>query len=107
MMFQDQKETIRRTAEFLGKTATEEQIADLCEHLKFTKMAANPAINMELIVPQKDVPENDKFIRKGKVGDWRNYMSEGLSQRFDEWTEKHSGGSGLDFDKQTVLYDED
>ncbi|XP_033205932.1 sulfotransferase 2 [Bombus vancouverensis nearcticus] len=106
-MKKDQKETIRRTAEFLGKTATEEQIADLCEHLKFTKMAVNPAINMELIVPQKDVPENDKFIRKGRVGDWKNYMSEGLSQRFDEWTEKHSGGSGLDFDKQTILYDED
>lgn len=107
MILQDQSETIRRTAKFLGKTPTEKQIADLSEHLKFSKMAANPAINMELIVPQKDVPENDKFIRKGKVGDWRNYMSEELSQTFDEWIERHSRESGLVFDKEAMSYDEE
>lgn len=107
MIFQDQSETIRRTAKFLGETPTEKQIADLSEHLKFSKMAANPAINMELIVPQKDVPENDKFIRKGKVGDWRNYMSAELSQTFDEWIERHSSGSGLVFDKEAMSYDEE
>lgn len=104
---QDQAAAIRRTARFLGKTATDEQIAELSEHLKFSKMAANPAVNLDHILPHKDLSENEKFIRKGKVGDWRNYMSEELSQRFDEWSEKHLRGSGLDFDKEVDSYDEE
>lgn len=62
-------------------------------------MAANPAINLEGIITNYDPsdPEN-KFIRKGKVGDWKNYMSEDLSRRFDEWTEKNLAGTGLTFD---------
>ena len=31
-----------------------------------------------------------KFIRKGKVGDWRNHFSEDLNKRFDEWIEKNN-----------------
>ncbi|XP_076295565.1 sulfotransferase 2 [Lasioglossum baleicum] len=106
-MKKNQAEAIRRTAKFLGKTASEEQIKGLCEHLEFSKMAANPAINLEHIMPQKDVPEDSKFIRKGKVGDWRNYMSQELSQRFDEWTERKLSGSGLDYNKYTVSRDEE
>ncbi|KOC59248.1 Estrogen sulfotransferase [Habropoda laboriosa] len=106
-MKKDQEKAIKRTAKFLGKTVTDEQIAELSEHLKFSKMAANPAINLEHILPQKDVPENDKFIRKGKIGDWRNYMSEELSERFDEWTEKHLRGSGLDFDREVISCNEE
>ncbi|XP_026674212.1 sulfotransferase family cytosolic 1B member 1 [Ceratina calcarata] len=105
-MKKDQVGAIKKTAEFLGKTVTEEQIGELSEHLKFSKMATNPAINLEHILPQKDLPDDDKFIRKGKVGDWRNYMSEELSQRFDEWTEKNLRGSGLDFDKEILSYEE-
>lgn len=91
----------------MGKTVTDEQIADLSEHLKFSKMAANPATNLEQILPLKDLPENEKFIRKGKVGDWKNYMSEKLSQRFDEWTEKHLNNSSLEFNKTLISYNEE
>ncbi|XP_034178892.1 sulfotransferase 2 [Osmia lignaria lignaria] len=106
-MKKNQVEAIKKTAKFLGKNVTEEEITGLSEHLKFSKMAANPAINLESILPQKGVSDDDKFLRKGKVGDWRNYMSEELSQRFDEWTEKHLRGSGLDFDKEVVTYEEE
>ncbi|XP_053975783.1 luciferin sulfotransferase [Hylaeus volcanicus] len=106
-MKKDQVEAIKRTAKFMGKRVTDKQIAELCEHLKFSKMAANPAVNMEHILPQQNVTEDDKFIRKGKVGDWKNYMSEELSRRFDEWTEKHLRNSGLDFDRGVIHYDEE
>ncbi|XP_043265449.1 luciferin sulfotransferase [Colletes gigas] len=105
-MKKNQTAVIKRTAKFLGKNVTDEQITDLSEHLKFSKMAANPAINLQHILPNKNVPEDEKFIRKGKVGDWRNYMSEELSQRFDEWTEKHLLNSGCDFDREIISYDE-
>lgn len=41
--------------------------------------------------------EGRKFIRKGRVGDWKNYMSEAMSGKFDEWVEKGLKGTGLSF----------
>lgn len=104
---QNQTDAIKRTAKFLGKSVMDEQIAELGEHLEFSKMAANPAVNLEQIVSQKNVSADEKFIRKGKVGDWRNYMSEELSRRFDEWTEKHLRSSGLDFNSEIISLDEE
>ncbi|KAI4491865.1 hypothetical protein M0804_003257 [Polistes exclamans] len=94
----DQVEIIKKTTKFLDKTITNEQIIELSEHLKFSKMAANPAVNLEQILKQKGADENDpnaKFIRKGKVGDWKNYMSEDLSIKFDNWMKKHLEGTDL------------
>jgi hypothetical protein len=99
-MKKDQSAAIYKTAQFLGKPVTEKEVEGLTQHLKFSKMAANPAVNMEFLLEQmKDKVQPDcKFIRKGKVGDWRNYMSDDLSRRFDEWTEKNLKNTGLSFD---------
>lgn len=95
-MKKDQLAAIMKTAQFLEKTVTAEQADELAKHLEFSKMAANPAINLESVLTKNtDAP---KFIRKGQVGDWRNHMSEDLSCKFDEWTENHSKGTGLHFD---------
>ncbi|XP_015594919.1 sulfotransferase family cytosolic 1B member 1 [Cephus cinctus] len=99
-MKKDQAAVIKRTAKFLNKLITEEQVSELCEHLRFSNMAANPAINMELLLQQKGISQKDpdmKFIRKGKVGDWRNYMSDELARKFDEWTEKNVRGTDFKF----------
>ncbi|XP_032665688.1 luciferin sulfotransferase-like [Odontomachus brunneus] len=98
-MKQNQAATIKKTAAFLGKNVTDEQIAKLCEHLTFSKMAANPSVNFEFMLSDENRQEdpNYKFIRKGKIGDWINYMSEDLSQRFDKWTEENLRGTGLQF----------
>ena len=107
-MKKNQEGAIKRTAKFLGKSVTEEQVAGLCEHLKFSTMAANPAVNMEDFFLKTDATENEnKFIRKGKVGDWRNYMSEELSKRFDEWITKHLHGVGHNFYTDLVSRDEE
>jgi len=97
IFLQDQVVIIKRAAEFLSKNITNEQIAKLCEHLKFSKMAENPSVNMQLLLTNEENDPNSKFIRKGKVGDWTNYMSQDLAQRFDEWTNEHLHGTGLQF----------
>lgn len=105
--FQDQIAVINKAAKFLGKNITDEQINELREHLKFKKMATNPSMNMEMLL--ENVPTNDpnlKFIRKGQIGDWKNYMSEELARRFDEWTEKHLYGTGLKFDTNIIVDEE-
>jgi estrone sulfotransferase len=90
----------------LGKNITNEQIVELCEHLKFSKMAANPSVNMQLLLTNEENDPNSKFIRKGKVGDWTNYMSQDLAQRFDEWMNKHLHGTGLQF-HMDIISDEE
>lgn len=100
---------IKKTAKFLGKSVTDEQIVGLCEHLKFSKIAANPSVNVQLLLDDKEDSKNDpnlKFIRKGKVGDWTNYMSQDLAQRFDKWTEEHLRGTGLKFDTDIMFEEE-
>jgi len=109
MSLQDQVAAIKKTAKFLGKTVTDEQVIGLCEHLKFSKIVANPSVNVQLLLDDKDELNNDpnfKFIRKGKVGDWTNHMSEDLARRFDEWTEEHLRGTDLKFDTD-VMSDEE
>lgn len=76
----------------------------LVDHLSFTKMRQNPAINLEPILEkmydspsERPDPEN-KFIRKGQVGDWRNYMSDEMSEKFDKMNEKYWTDIGLTFD---------
>ncbi|EFN86019.1 Sulfotransferase family cytosolic 1B member 1 [Harpegnathos saltator] len=102
-MKQDQVAVIKKTATFLDKNVTDEQIVELCEHLKFSKMTANPSVNMEMMLDKtRQNDPNHKFIRKGKIGDWVNYMSKDLSQRFDKWTEEHLRGTGLQLQMDVV-----
>lgn len=109
-IFQDQAGVIRKTAKFLNKTITDKQVEGLSKHLTFSSMAANPAVNLEYLLAQKKSSEqndpDEKFIRKGKVGDWRNYMSEELSDRFDEWTERNLKNTGLSFDTVSLEIEE-
>lgn len=103
-MKKDLKASIRQVAAFLGKDLTEEQVAALDDHLSFNSMKKNPALNLEPILVMMEKPSLDKtnpnetFIRKGQVGDWKNYMSQELSAKFDAFTEDNIKGTGLAFE---------
>ncbi|KAL4708479.1 hypothetical protein ACJJTC_014087 [Scirpophaga incertulas] len=102
-MKRDLPSVVRRTATFLNKELTDDQVAKLCDHLSFKNMKNNRAVNLEAILERsfgKSYLEqtNLRFIRKGEIGDWKNYMSEDLSRRFDEWAEKNIQGTGLSFE---------
>ncbi|KAM7359796.1 sulfotransferase 2 isoform 1-T2 [Cochliomyia hominivorax] len=108
-MKRDLPAVIRKCANFLkiDYQITDEDMKRICEHLKFDKMQSNPAVNLEPILSQIDATdkndgttekEESKFIRKGQIGDWKNYISAEMSERFDEWIVMNSRGSGLTFD---------
>jgi len=83
---------------------TDEQVSALEDHLSFNSMKKNPALNLEPILammekqPSKEANPDETFIRKGKVGDWKNYMSEELSAKFDKFTEENLKGTDLVFE---------
>lgn len=91
-------------AKFLDKNYTDEQVESLVEHLSFSKMRQNPAINLEPILekiyesPESRPDPDNKFIRKGQVGDWRNYMSDEIAARFDEMNRQYWSDIGLNFE---------
>lgn len=92
-------EMIEKCAKFLNNeenSITKEQTQIMCDYLKFDKMQKNPAVNLEPIIGYDEQPV--KFIRKGQIGDWKNYMDEEMSGRFDKWIEEKFGGSGLEFE---------
>lgn len=67
-------------------------------------MKKNPALNLEPILAMMEKPgpsetnPDETFIRKGKVGDWKNYMSNELSEKFDKFTEENLKGTDLAFE---------
>ncbi|XP_063706115.1 luciferin sulfotransferase-like [Culicoides brevitarsis] len=89
--------TIEKCAKFLNREPlTDDQMQTMCDYLKFDKMQKNPAVNLEPVIGSEDLPV--KFIRKGQIGDWKNYMDEEMSARFDTWIEEKFRGSGLEFE---------
>lgn len=100
-MKKDLPSTIHKCAKFLGveNRITDIDVAQMCDHLKFDRMQKNPAVNITSYLPVNgDKDKNVQFIRKGQIGDWKNYMSDELSVRFDEWIRMNTDGTGLEFE---------
>lgn len=83
-----------KTATFLGKKLTSDQVSILSEHLSFANMKANPAVNYQHEVAQFQVITGSKiggdFIRNGNVDQWKTVMSPDVIKRFDDWIAKCS-----------------
>lgn len=100
-MKKDLPSTIHKCAKFLGVAdcITQEDVMRMCDHLNFDRMQKNPAVNIESYLNfNRDNEKGPQFIRKGQIGDWKNYMSNELSDRFDEWTRINTADTGLEFD---------
>lgn len=108
-MKRDYPTIIKKCAKFMNinYVLSDNDIVKLCEYLKFDHMQKNPAVNLEdLIQPSVNNNHNNNgnhivkknFIRKGQIGDWKHYMSDSISMKFDKWIADNSEGTGLTFD---------
>lgn len=100
-MKRDLPSIITKCAKFLNSsnTLTAADIQKMCDHLDVHKMQRNPAVNLEPILGINEFKgKGVKFIRKGQIGDWRNYMTDDISDKFDRWIREKMSGSGLEFD---------
>jgi hypothetical protein len=92
----DLKSGVRQVAEFLGFEISEAELESVAQNCTFEAMKARPETNLD------QYPEHFKpgtsFLRKGIVGDWKNYFSEEQLQAFDQWYNSHIQGSDLKFE---------
>lgn len=60
------------------------------KHLSFESMKNNPSVNYEDIVgnmrKMHGKVHDSKFMRKGKVGSWKDEMTPEMIQKLDEWS---------------------
>ncbi|CAB4061299.1 SULT1E1 [Lepeophtheirus salmonis] len=58
----------------------------------------NTAVNMEPDGGNNEASSQGRFIRKGVIGDWKNFFSQELSNRFDAKTHQYLGDTGFVFE---------
>ena len=94
-MKKDPHATISKLIEFLGVSGLEDKLDELVKHIDFDSMKENKMVNREnwgLFDFKKSV-----FMRKGIIGDWKNYFSDDQSRFVDDLC-KELAEDGLHFD---------
>ncbi|ENN80411.1 hypothetical protein D910_06340 [Dendroctonus ponderosae] len=97
---QDLPGAIRKTATFLGKDVSADQVDQLAKHLSFESMKINPAVNYDWLVKLSNLykpDESNAFMRQGKVGGFKDALTPEMIIKFDEWTEECIKGTGLTY----------
>ncbi|KAG6794945.1 hypothetical protein HZU73_09395 [Apis mellifera caucasica] len=100
-MKSDLPKVIKKTAAFLDKILTNDQVEALAQHLSFDSMKSNPAVNYEdhiiLNKRMKLINVDGEFIRSGKVDQWKEEMPGSVVQEFDETTKEKFSTQNLFF----------
>ncbi|XP_015111028.1 sulfotransferase 1 family member D1 [Diachasma alloeum] len=99
-MKSDLSSVIHKTSEFLGKPSlSTEKLEILLDHLSFSNMKKNPAVNKEewiKAMKQFNISTTgEKFLRSGEVNQWKVAMSREMIDEFDQWTSRQLETSDL------------
>ena len=97
LWFEDMKKdlipVIKDICTFTGYQLTQDKILKLNDHLTFDQMK-------KVIIEQNEGHQErqdamTKFMRKGKVGDWKNYFDNEANQSFDQWISENLSGTDI------------
>ena len=80
-------------ANFVNKPLSDDLISRIAEQCTFSGMKKNAT---SFSTPTKD--GESQLLRKGVVGDWKNYFTPELNERFENEVLAKLKGSGLEFD---------
>ncbi|KAL1021527.1 hypothetical protein UPYG_G00014420 [Umbra pygmaea] len=81
-MVEDTRRELDRLCSFLGLSSSEEEKERVKLGTQFDNMKNNNMVNYSTI-PVMDF-KTSPFMRKGKVGDWKNHFTVAQSEKFDE-----------------------
>ena len=85
-------------AKFLGKDLTDGDLDAITKHCSFESMSVNKNCNFEANNKGVFDMTKEKFMRKGQVGDWKNYFTINESSAFDRMYEEKMKGKDLKID---------
>ena len=85
---------MRLIAEFLDKQVTEDVINRIAEQCSFEAMVKN----MKTFTVDSGV----KLLRKGEVGDWKNYFTPDIDNWFESKVMNELKGTGLTFQYENI-----
>ena len=88
---------VERIAKFMEYDLTPSTVSSIVDQTTFDKMKVNKSTNYSWIDSFR-FEKNTSFLRKGKVGDWKNYFTDEQSTRVDEEIKKTYEGTGLEFE---------
>ena len=94
-MKKDQKAAIRDLCDFLDHPLSEGQMDQLVDYINFENMKKNP--NATPVAGVKLPETTPDFMRKGKVGDWKNHFNPDTLEKWDRWIEGNTVGTGIKF----------
>ncbi|XP_027144481.1 cytosolic sulfotransferase 3 isoform X2 [Larimichthys crocea] len=87
MFYEDMIEDIGREMDklcsFLGLSPSAEEKERIIDSVQFDEMKTNDMVNFSGFVKQMNFKVSS-FIRKGKVGDWKNHFTVAQNEEFDE-----------------------
>ncbi|GBP28009.1 Sulfotransferase family cytosolic 1B member 1 [Eumeta japonica] len=102
-LYKNLPDVVKRIANFVGKTYSDEQIQVLCEHLKIDKMKENKSIQPDWMQNPAIITEGaEGFIRKGKAGGWREYFDEEMSAEAETWIQENLRGTDFRFSETNL-----
>uniref|UniRef100_A0A672L8J0 Sulfotransferase n=1 Tax=Sinocyclocheilus grahami TaxID=75366 RepID=A0A672L8J0_SINGR len=83
-MIKDLRSVVEKITSFLARNLTSQQLNDVVEHSTFKNMKNNPQANYQQIPVILLNHQLGSFLRKGTVGDWKNYFTVAQNERFDK-----------------------
>ena len=92
-MKKDLPTAVTAVAKFLGIDLLQDVIEDIAKKSEFKKMKENP---FAMYTARRE-PNAAPLLRKGEVGDWKNYFTPAQSAQFDAIYAERMRGTGLDF----------
>ncbi|XP_064193321.1 sulfotransferase family 5A, member 1 [Anguilla rostrata] len=96
-MWQDLRGSLERISAFLQCPLQAEELNSTQRHCSFSRMKENAMVNYTQIPDEIMDHSKGQFMRKGKIGDWKNMFTEEQSQRFDQVFESEMQSSQLRF----------
>ena len=83
---EDPPSMVKKLAAFINKPVAEDQVSKIADLVSIESMKKNPKLDHH--IPGLFDETKGRFLRKGKVGDWRNYFTDDQNKAFDQFYQK-------------------